>query len=102
MTPLDTRNMVFIGCQVSFVLLSCHVNWAKTHCIAYIKPKIQPPVDIVMLHFHSDNEYLHKSKEGHIFIHHVETKDVSPFLTNKTFVSIFSLCLLACAILLCV
>ncbi|KAL2076293.1 hypothetical protein ACEWY4_023303 [Coilia grayii] len=33
----------------------------------------------------SDNEYLHKSKEGHVFLHNVETKEVSPFLTNTTF-----------------
>lgn len=33
----------------------------------------------------SDNEYLHKSKEGHIYKHNVETKEVSQFLTNKTF-----------------
>ncbi|XP_041927352.1 dipeptidyl peptidase 4 [Alosa sapidissima] len=33
----------------------------------------------------SDNEYLHKSKEGNIYIHNVETKEVSPFLSNTTF-----------------
>ncbi|XP_031414169.1 dipeptidyl peptidase 4 isoform X2 [Clupea harengus] len=33
----------------------------------------------------SDNEYLHKTKEGHVLIHNVETKEVSPFLSNTTF-----------------
>ncbi|XP_030642501.1 prolyl endopeptidase FAP [Chanos chanos] len=32
----------------------------------------------------SDNEYLHETKEGNVFLHNVETKEISEFLSNTT------------------
>uniref|UniRef100_A0A673K096 Dipeptidyl peptidase 4-like n=1 Tax=Sinocyclocheilus rhinocerous TaxID=307959 RepID=A0A673K096_9TELE len=38
------------------------------------------------LHWISDNEYLHKTSEGHIYLHNAETKESSVYLSNSTFV----------------
>uniref|UniRef100_A0A671QFG8 Dipeptidyl peptidase 4-like n=1 Tax=Sinocyclocheilus anshuiensis TaxID=1608454 RepID=A0A671QFG8_9TELE len=38
------------------------------------------------LHWMSDNEYLHKTSEGHIYVHNAETKESSMYLSNSTFV----------------
>uniref|UniRef100_A0A673K2N0 Dipeptidyl peptidase 4-like n=1 Tax=Sinocyclocheilus rhinocerous TaxID=307959 RepID=A0A673K2N0_9TELE len=40
------------------------------------------------LHWISDNEYLHKTSEGHIYLHNAETKESSVYLSNSTFVQI--------------
>uniref|UniRef100_A0AAY4BWH9 Dipeptidyl-peptidase IV n=1 Tax=Denticeps clupeoides TaxID=299321 RepID=A0AAY4BWH9_9TELE len=34
----------------------------------------------------SDSEYLHKAKDGNVFLHNVETRELSLFLSNTTFV----------------
>ncbi|KAG1945036.1 dipeptidyl peptidase 4 [Pimephales promelas] len=36
----------------------------------------------------SDNEYLHKTNEGHIYLHNAETKESSIYLSNSTFVQV--------------
>uniref|UniRef100_A0A668AL59 Fibroblast activation protein, alpha n=1 Tax=Myripristis murdjan TaxID=586833 RepID=A0A668AL59_9TELE len=33
----------------------------------------------------SDNEYVHKTSEGHVFLHNAETKEESLYLSNSTF-----------------
>uniref|UniRef100_A0A672SCD1 Dipeptidyl peptidase 4-like n=1 Tax=Sinocyclocheilus grahami TaxID=75366 RepID=A0A672SCD1_SINGR len=40
------------------------------------------------LHWISDYEYLHKTSEGHIYLHNAETKESSVYLSNSTFVQI--------------
>uniref|UniRef100_A0A8C9TWU5 Dipeptidyl peptidase 4-like n=1 Tax=Scleropages formosus TaxID=113540 RepID=A0A8C9TWU5_SCLFO len=35
-----------------------------------------------------NTEYLHKTKEGHVFLYNVETRNSSEFLNNKTFVQV--------------
>uniref|UniRef100_A0A8C2PY77 Fibroblast activation protein, alpha n=1 Tax=Cyprinus carpio TaxID=7962 RepID=A0A8C2PY77_CYPCA len=40
------------------------------------------------LHWISDNEYLHKTSEGHIYLHNVETKESSMYLSNSTFAQV--------------
>lgn len=35
----------------------------------------------------TDNEYLHKSKDGNVFLHNLETMASSLYLSNSTFVS---------------
>lgn len=34
----------------------------------------------------ADKEYLHKTKDGNVFLHNVETKEESLYLSNSTFV----------------
>ncbi|KAK7154600.1 hypothetical protein R3I94_007811 [Phoxinus phoxinus] len=36
----------------------------------------------------SDNEYLHKTNEGHIYLHNAETKESSMYLSNSTFAQV--------------
>uniref|UniRef100_A0A673K9V4 Dipeptidyl peptidase 4-like n=1 Tax=Sinocyclocheilus rhinocerous TaxID=307959 RepID=A0A673K9V4_9TELE len=40
------------------------------------------------LHWISDNEYLHKTSEGHIYLHNAETKESSVYLSNSTFAQV--------------
>uniref|UniRef100_A0A672P1U3 Dipeptidyl peptidase 4-like n=1 Tax=Sinocyclocheilus grahami TaxID=75366 RepID=A0A672P1U3_SINGR len=40
------------------------------------------------LHWMSDNEYLHKTSEGHIYVHNAETKESSMYLSNSTFAQV--------------
>uniref|UniRef100_A0A672P5F3 Dipeptidyl peptidase 4-like n=1 Tax=Sinocyclocheilus grahami TaxID=75366 RepID=A0A672P5F3_SINGR len=35
-----------------------------------------------------DNEYLHKTSEGHIYVHNAETKESSMYLSNSTFAQV--------------
>lgn len=39
-----------------------------------------------MFAFITDNEYLHKSKDGNVYLHNVETMTSSLYLSNSTFV----------------
>ncbi|XP_023663741.1 dipeptidyl peptidase 4 isoform X1 [Paramormyrops kingsleyae] len=36
----------------------------------------------------SDNEYLHKTREGSVFLHNVNTRNATEFLNNKTFAQV--------------
>ncbi|XP_029936029.1 dipeptidyl peptidase 4 [Myripristis murdjan] len=36
----------------------------------------------------SDNEYVHKTSEGHVFLHNAETKEESLYLSNSTFAQV--------------
>uniref|UniRef100_A0A8C2B7B7 Fibroblast activation protein, alpha n=1 Tax=Cyprinus carpio TaxID=7962 RepID=A0A8C2B7B7_CYPCA len=40
------------------------------------------------LYWISDNEYLHKTSEGHIYLHNAETKESSMYLSNSTFAQV--------------
>ncbi|XP_016396905.1 dipeptidyl peptidase 4-like [Sinocyclocheilus rhinocerous] len=40
------------------------------------------------IHWISDNEYLHKTSEGHIYVHNAETKESSMYLSNSTFAQV--------------
>uniref|UniRef100_A0A672SAS5 Dipeptidyl peptidase 4-like n=1 Tax=Sinocyclocheilus grahami TaxID=75366 RepID=A0A672SAS5_SINGR len=40
------------------------------------------------LHWISDYEYLHKTSEGHIYLHNAETKESSVYLSNSTFAQV--------------
>uniref|UniRef100_A0A8C9WRX4 Dipeptidyl peptidase 4-like n=1 Tax=Scleropages formosus TaxID=113540 RepID=A0A8C9WRX4_SCLFO len=44
--------------------------------------------NVYNLRWISDTEYLHKTKEGHVFLYNVETRNSSEFLNNKTFVQV--------------
>ncbi|XP_068613063.1 dipeptidyl peptidase 4-like [Brachionichthys hirsutus] len=42
------------------------------------------------LYWISDNEYLHKTRDGNVFLHNVQTKEESLYLSNSTFAQVNS------------
>lgn len=60
-------------------IMDWSLYFSAHYCMLYIKYK-------TLCWFPTDNEYLHKRKDGNVYLHNVETMASSLYLSNSTFV----------------
>lgn len=80
MIPSGIKRTVSVGYQVR------HLRALHMVRVFFVMTSTSPWLTHSMSHFPTDNEYLHKTNEGHIYLHNAETKESSIYLSNSTFV----------------
>ena len=77
-TPLGGNPIVCIGYQVSAPVKSCLLF----SCFLSISMLFTTHTSLLS----ADKEYLHKERDGNVFLHNAETNEKSLYLSNSTFV----------------